>query len=98
MHTRTKVDQGIVRHQFIGFQIFSSSCLMLTDHGKLMCCNKNRWDGIFVPISHSMKEFAVSQESIISEDENEQLQKTKSNEPKFLLQISIRQCLRRIYH
>lgn len=79
MHTGTKVDQGIFRHQFKGFQIFSSSYLMLTDHGKLMRRNKNRRNRTFVLIFHSMEEFAMPQESIISEIENERLQKTIQN-------------------
>lgn len=60
MHTSTKVDQGIVGHQFIGLQVFSSSGLMLTDHSKLVSRNKHRWYGIFVLHSHGMQEFVAS--------------------------------------
>lgn len=52
---------------------------MLTDHGKLMRRNKNRRNRTFVLIFHSMEEFAMPQESIISEIENERLQKTIQN-------------------
>lgn len=59
MHTSTKVDQGIVRHQFIRLQVFSSGDLMLTNHSKLVPGDKNGWYSIFVLHSHRMKEFAA---------------------------------------
>lgn len=59
MRTCTKVDKRIIRHQFMGVQVFSSSCLMLTNHSKLVSRNKNRRYRIFVLHSHGMKEFVA---------------------------------------
>lgn len=58
-HTSTQIDQGTVWHQFICFQVFFCSSLMLADHVKLMSSNNNGRNTIFVFDSHAMQELAM---------------------------------------